>query len=86
MSSLLPLINSWHACTVRDTVVVLCVCLSVRTYYSGSTWAEKYNERYHCVKHQICVNIKMVFYLKFSCSKVTAFFTYTTSAEVAICS
>ena len=33
----LYIINPRHACTARVAVVVLCVCLSVRTCYSGST-------------------------------------------------
>ena len=52
------------------------VCLSVCFSYSGSTRDDKYNERYHRVKRQICGNIKIVFFLKLSYSKDRAFFTY----------
>ena len=49
------------------------LCLSVCFPYSGSTRDEKYNERYHRVKRQICGNIKMASFLKLSYSKVKAF-------------
>ena len=53
-----------------------CVCMSVRTRYSGSTRSYNYNERCHRVKRQICGNNKMAFFLKWSYSKVRAGFTY----------
>ena len=79
-----------RACAARVTVVVSCVCLSVclsvcvsvRTRYSGSARDYKYNEKYHCVKRQICGNIKMAFFFKLSYSKIRAFLL--TSAGVAI--
>ena len=69
-------INPQRACAERVTVVVSCVCMSVRTRYSGSTRSYKYNERCHRVKRQICGNNKMAFFLKWSYSKVRAGFTY----------
>ena len=49
--------STWSVC--------VCVCFP----YSGSTRDEKYSERYHRVKRQICGNIKMAFFLKLSYSK-----------------
>ena len=75
-----PIVSSYsnprRACAARVTVVVSCVCMSVRTRYSGSTRSYKYNERCHRVKRQICGNNKMAFFLKWSYSKVRAGFTY----------
>ena len=70
----MSIINPRRACAARVTVLGLSVCLCFP--YSGSTRNEKYNERYHRVKRQICSNIKMVFSFKLSYSKVRAFFTY----------
>ena len=70
------LINPRRTCAERVTVVVSCVCMSVRTLYSGSTRSYKYNERCHRVKRQICGNNKMLFFFKLSYSKVRAGFTY----------
>ena len=41
----------------------------------GCELRNKAHERYHCVKRQICGNIKMAFFFKLSYSKVRAFFT-----------
>ena len=70
------IINPRRACAERVTVVVSCVCMSVRTRYSGSTRSYKYNEICHHVKRQICGNNKMAFFLKWPYSKVRAGFTY----------
>ena len=74
----MSIINPRRACAERVTVVVscVCVCLSVRTRYSGSTRSLKYNKICHRVKRQICDNIIMVFFLKLSYSKVRVFFTH----------
>ena len=65
----------------RVTVVVLCVCVCVSvclsTHIILAVRAIKCrNERYHRVKHQICCNIKIAFFLIFSYSKVRVSFTY----------
>ena len=70
------IINPRHANLEKVTVVVSCVCMSVRTRYSGSTRSYKYNERCRRVKRQICGNNKMAFFLKWSYSEVRAGFTY----------
>ena len=56
-------------------LVCLSVCLSAHTILAVRA-IKKYNERYCCVKRQICSNIKMAFFLKLSYSKVRAFFIY----------
>ena len=64
--------------------VILSVCLSVRHAILA---VRAINERYHRVKRQICGNIKMAFFIKFSYSKVRAFFfTYLdTNYQCKIC-
>ena len=73
------IINPQHACTLRITVVVSCVCLSAclsaHAILAVRAMKRK-NERYHRVKRQICGNIKMAFSFKLSYSEVRAFFTH----------
>ena len=65
-----------YMCVCVCVCVCVSLCVSVHTVYSGSTHNKKYNEIYHCVKPQICGNIKMEFFLKLSYSKFRTFFTY----------
>ena len=73
-------INPWRACAARVTVVVLCVCVCVCVCLSGHAilavrvFKSIMKDTYHCVKRQICGNIKMAFFFKKnSYSKVRAF-------------
>ena len=66
------IINPRRACAEGYSSCLVCVCVCLSVCLSVCM----YNERWHRVKRQICGNIKKAFFLKLSCSKVRASFTY----------
>ena len=71
----LRIINTRRTCAARVTVIVLYVCMNVCMCVCVSVHPHMGLKGYHCIKHQICGNIKMAFFFKLYYSKVRAFFT-----------